>query len=154
MDLRAFELREVIAAPRVGGEMHRAEIGDLELVASWCRAFEEEAHASPSAADVARRAIADGRQFLWLDGRPVAQAAIVGTSPNGARLGAVYTPPDSRRRGYATALVAALSQRVLDDGCEFAFLFTDLANPVSNSIYPKVGYRPIGDFRDYDFVRG
>jgi predicted GNAT family acetyltransferase len=153
MDLRAFELRRVIAAPPVRGAMRRAETADLELVASWYRAFEVEAHAGPSSADVARRAIADGRHVLWLDDRPVAQAAIVGTTPNGARIGAVYTPPELRRRGYATALVAALSQRVLDEGRTFAFLFTDLANPVSNSIYPKVGYRAIGDFRDYDFVR-
>jgi len=153
MDLRAFELRAVIAAPRVPGEMRCAEVADEELVASWYHAFEAEAHASPSGADVARRLIADRRLFVWVDGRPVAQAAIVGTTPNGARIGAVYTPPELRRRGYATALVAALSKRVLADGRVFAFLFTDLANPVSNSIYPKVDYRAIGDFRDYVFVR-
>lgn len=152
MDLRAFELRVVIPAPPVPGEMRRAEMADLELVASWYSAFEAEAHARPSGAEVVRRLIADGRLFVWLDGCPMAQAAIVGTTPNGARIGAVYTPPDLRRRGYATALVGALSQRVLADGRGFAFLFTDLANPVSNSIYPKVGFRAIGDFRDYDFT--
>lgn len=153
MDLRAFELRVASAAPPVPGEMRRAEMADLELVASWHSAFEAEAHASPSSADVVRRWIADGRHFVWLDGRPVGQAAIVGMTPNGARIGAVYTPPELRRRGYATALVAALSQRVLADGRAFAFLFTDLANPISNSIYPKIGFRAIGDFRDYDFTR-
>src|SRR5262249_33504010 len=87
MDLRAFELRQVIAPPPVRGAMRCAEMSDLELVASWYRAFEVEAHANPSSADVARRAIVDGRHFLWLDDHPVAQAAIMGTTPNGARIG-------------------------------------------------------------------
>jgi hypothetical protein len=30
-------------------------------------------------------------------------------------------------------------------------LFTDLANPTSNSIYRKLGYQPIGDHRHYMF---
>ena len=90
--------------------------------------------------------------FLWDDGGPVAQAAINGTTPRGVRIGTVYTPPEKRRGGYATALVGALSQRSLDEGRSFCFLFTDLANPVSNSIYPKVGYRPVADFEEIDFV--
>ena len=63
----------------------------------------------------------------------------------------VYTPPAQRNRGYASAAVAALSQQLLDAGWEFCSLFTDLANPTSNSIYQKVGYRPIADVVDIDF---
>jgi predicted GNAT family acetyltransferase len=95
--------------------------------------------------------VRDGRVFLWDDGGPVAQTAITGSTPRGRRIGAVWTPRDKRRRGYATALVAAVSRRVLDGGSSFAFLFTDLANPVSNSIYPKIGYRPFADYCDIDF---
>lgn len=82
----------------------------------------------------------------------MAQAAINGTTPNGVRIGAVYTPPSHRRQGYATALVGALSAHCLAGGCSFCFLFTDRANPISNSIYPKVKYRPIADFEDIDYV--
>src|SRR5438876_114270 len=80
---------------------------------------------------------------------PVALTSVVGHTPHGARIGAVYTPPELRRRGYATALVADVSRRQLAEGKRFCFLFTDLANPISNSIYPKVGYRPVADFREY-----
>jgi predicted GNAT family acetyltransferase len=64
----------------------------------------------------------------------------------------VYTPPDLRQRGYATACVASLSQMLLDEGWQFCTLFTDLANPTSNSIYRKIGYKPVGDFHDYLFI--
>ena len=62
---------------------------------------------------------------------------------NGIAIGGVYTPPESRGHGYASACVAALSQRQLDAGRAFCALYTDLANPTSNSIYQKIGYRPV-----------
>jgi predicted GNAT family acetyltransferase len=96
--------------------------------------------------------VSEGRVFLWDDGGAVAQTVVVGATPNGARIGGVYTPETNRRRGYATALVAEVSRAQLAEGRKFCFLFTDLANPTSNSIYPKVGYRAVADFREYDFV--
>jgi hypothetical protein len=154
-DLRAFELTAVIPAPPAPGGMRRAGPGDAEIAAAWYRAFHEETGAMMgdlSPEDQGRRAVREERLFLWEDGEPVAQAVDGGSTPNGSRVGAVYTPPGRRRRGYATALVAALSRHLLDGGKRTCFLFTDLANPISNSIYPKIGYRPVADFRDIDFV--
>ncbi len=65
----------------------------------------------------------------------------------------VYTPPENRCQGYATALVAHLSQHLLDLGYKFVNLFTDLENPTSNSIYQKIGYHPVCDFRMYSINR-
>ncbi len=70
---------------------------------------------------------------------------------HGISVGPVYTPPSLRGRGYATALVAELSQHLLDSGYQFTTLFTDLANPTSNSIYQKIGYQPVCDFTEYAF---
>jgi uncharacterized protein len=64
----------------------------------------------------------------------------------------VYTPPPYRGRGYASNCVAALSQHLLDEGWKKCSLVTDLANPVSNSIYQKIGYRPVCDFTEYLFA--
>jgi predicted GNAT family acetyltransferase len=66
------------------------------------------------------------------------------------RIGPVYTPPEARNRGYASALVAAISQAQLDAGRRFCFLFTDLANPTANHIYQAIGYEPV---RDVDMWR-
>src|SRR5438093_1092376 len=99
----------------------------------------------------AERWIAGGRLRLWEDGVVVSMAGASGPTPNGIRVGAVYTPPDKRRRGYASALVAALSQEQLDTGKKFCFLYTDLANPTSNKIYQDVGYEPVCDIDEYIF---
>jgi predicted GNAT family acetyltransferase len=91
---------------------------------------------------VGQRLGADDAGFLlWADGGGVVSASgWGGPTPNGIRIGPVYTPPALRGRGYATALVAELSQTLLDQGRRFCFLFTDLANPTSNAIYERIGY--------------
>ncbi len=62
-----------------------------------------------------------------------------------ARIGEVYTPPEHRNRGYGSAVTAAASRLAHDYGATSVVLFTDLANPTSNSIYGKLGYRPVED---------
>jgi predicted GNAT family acetyltransferase len=69
-------------------------------------------------------------------------------------VGPVYTPPEARRHGYASALVAHVSQDLLDGGRRFVFLYTDLANPTSNHIYQEIGYRPVADAYQYTFSGG
>ena len=66
-------------------------------------------------------------------------------TPNGVRIGPVFTPSEFRGRGYATALVATVTRDQLSRGHEFCFLHTDLANPTSNKIYQLLGYRPVED---------
>ena len=83
--------------------------------------------------------------------RRVSMAGFGGRTPNGIRVGPVYTPPELRGRGYASALTAALTQRLLDGGLRFCFLFTDLANPTSNSIYQRIGYEPVSDVDLWSF---
>ena len=95
--------------------------------------------------------------LLWEDGgEPVSLAGWGGRTPNGIRIGPVYTPPTLRGRGYATALTAELSQRLLDGrvftgGRRFCFLYTDLANPTSNAIYERIGYRRVAESAEIVF---
>jgi predicted GNAT family acetyltransferase len=70
---------------------------------------------------------------------------------SGCAVNMVYTPPQFRRSGYATAAVATLSDALLKGGRRFCCLYTDVANPTSNSIYAKIGYRPIRDDVEIDF---
>jgi predicted GNAT family acetyltransferase len=62
-----------------------------------------------------------------------------------ARVQAVYTPAGHRRRGYGAAVTAAATERALAAGAEHVVLFTDLANPTSNGVYRRIGYRPVED---------
>jgi len=96
--------------------------------------------------------IARGDFWVWSDAVPVAFAGWVGAGDDAARIAPVYTPPEARRRGYATALVAALARSILDRGRRRVFLVTDVANPTSNAIYARIGFRPGTDIYHYDFV--
>ena len=92
-----------------------------------------------------RAADPDSDTVIWEDGKPVSMGGYGGLTPNGIRVGPIYTPPELRRRGYGTALTAAITRMLLEGGRRFCFLFTDLANPTSNSIYQRIGYRPVTD---------
>lgn len=151
-EMRLFELRQVTWPARPPGGMRPARAADLPLLLQWLNAFEAEAvpHEAGRIDMTARaaRLLQTGTAFFWEhDGVVVALAVFGRRVGGGASIGPVYTPPPRRRGGYATALVAALSQQLLDQGCAYTCLFTDLANPTSNSIYPKVGYQPVFDMR-------
>jgi predicted GNAT family acetyltransferase len=80
-----------------------------------------------------------------VDGTAVSMAAVRPSVVGLPRVSLVYTPAEHRRHGYAGAGVAALSQHLLDDGARACMLFADLANPTSNGVYQRIGYRPVAD---------
>lgn len=93
------------------------------------------------------------KMFLLFDNNePVSMVRKAGKTPNGNFVNFVYTPPSLRRKGYATECVAKLSKQLLEEGNRYCFLFTDLSNPTSNSIYQKIGYRPVIDENHYKFL--
>lgn len=155
MRQRVHELTEVRPVPIPAGRLRRAEgEADSERVARWLAAFETEAADGiphGAVAEAAHRRVAGGEFFFWDDGQSRAMAARARPTRRTISVNAVYTPPEWRARGYATALVAALSQHLLDEGFRRCVLFTDLANPVSNRIYARVGYQPVADFALYGF---
>jgi predicted GNAT family acetyltransferase len=61
------------------------------------------------------------------------------------RVAGVYTAPAHRQRGYGGAVTAVATQAALDAGASAVVLFTDLANPTSNALYQRLGYRPVAD---------
>lgn len=154
MQQRIYELRRVILPTPVPGRLRQATEADLEQVTQWVLAFQQEAMDEGTLADaleMAARRISDGDIYLWEEEQPVSMAAKTRPMAHGISVGLVYTPPGLRRRGYATACVAALSQLLLDSGWQFCVLFTNLANPTSNHIYQSIGYRPVCDFDEYSF---
>ncbi len=157
MRLGVYEAVRTLAPSGVPGRLRPAGEPDLPLLAAWCQAFTREALGAQEQETVdqsaarARRWLSGGGIAIWEDGAPRAMANAVGPSPHGICVNGVYTPPEFRRRGYASACVAALTARLLSEGRRFVCLFTDLSNPTSNSIYQKVGYRRVCDFADWEF---
>jgi predicted GNAT family acetyltransferase len=152
-DLRLFEVTKMISLPKPPGSARTAEPDDVDLIFSWLEDFHEEAvphDPKPSAESLHQRireSVLKGFYFLWEDqGQAVCLVGSNRETSTERWVAPVYTPKELRGRGYATALVAAVSQRIIASGKK-GMLFTDLSNPTSNSIYQKVGYVPLADFR-------
>ena len=128
---------------------------DQDLLVAWMEEFVREARLQ--GADQARQILAarfDGdRLMLWDDGGPKSMVGMTRPVAGVARIGPVYTPPEHRRRGYATTAVAMFSRRALARGAHTCMLYTDLANPTSNKIYAEVGYRRFADWEEHIFER-
>ncbi len=146
---RIYQITQVMPPAPVSGHMRRADARDRDVLETLFTAFQEESTVKmpeSSATAVSRRLSTPGSAFyLWEDPEPVCLAGCSGLTPTGIRVGPVYTPPVFRRRGYAAALVAGMSQTLLDGGRSRCFLYTDLANETSNALYQRIGYRPVGD---------
>lgn len=162
---RIYRLKQVNAVGDIRGEYRTATLHDLDLITDWFIAFEAEAMSQSVPLNQPREVIEHNVQIrlesdnalrglrLWVDnGEPVSLAGYGNPTPNGIRIGPVYTPPEHRGHGYASAITATLSQELLDQGRGFVSLFTDLANPTSNSIYQKIGYQPMYDVDEYVFA--
>lgn len=153
MNQRIYALRSVAPMPQTLGRPRPATPADVPMLAAWLEAFQDEAHPDEvqPREDLVQRAerfvSGDPRAMLLWEhaGRAVSMAGSSGPTPNGIRIGPVYTPPEHRARGFASACVAELSRRRLAQGYRFCFLFTDLANPTSNAIYRRIGYEPVCD---------
>ncbi len=157
---RLFELGELVEPNPVDGRMRRATDTDTELCLRWFLAFAADAaEQAGRAADVGHEEyftredmverIAAGRVWLWeVAGEPVHLTGFNPPSFGVARVGPVYTPKEQRGRGYASALVFAVSRSLLEDG-QRVCLFTDQANPTSNGIYQALGYRPVVDMANF-----
>jgi hypothetical protein len=156
---RVFSIERVTPPARpASGAWRLVDARDRDLVAQWVVAFSAEAMpGNPPILDplaMADRWVARvGRiGYVWEDGgRVVSLVGASGETPNGIRIGPVYTPPEFRGRGYATSLTAAATSDLLDRGRRFVFLFTDLANPTSNKIYQEIGYQPVCDVDQWTF---
>lgn len=142
-----YALERVVPARPVGGALREAGVEDVPLLVDWWCAFVDEVVPRLESDEQSARAAIEHRLgspgwgvVVWDDGGPVSMSAHGNPTPNGVRVGPVYTPPRLRSRGYASALVAEQSARLLAGGRRFCFLFTDLANPTSNAIYRRIGY--------------
>ncbi|MGH2680579.1 MAG: GNAT family N-acetyltransferase [Actinomycetota bacterium] len=154
-----YELREVLPVPAAPGSARAVTPEDRELVIEWILAFADEA--LPEGDERGRQIrfvearlepTEDSGLWFWEDrGEPVSLSGYGGSTPNGIRIGPVYTPPALRGRGYATGLVAAQSRWLLATGRSLCFLYTDLDNATSNALYRRIGYRMIAEANEVRF---
>lgn len=149
MRSRLYRLGELrLPAPAPPGSARVAAQADRDLLVAWLDAFHREAlPGEPAdAARIVGDRLSHGGLWIWeAEGQPVSMAGLTRAVAGQVRVGLVYTPPHLRRRGFGAAVTAAVSKTALEGGVGEVLLFTDLANPTSNAIYQRLGYRPVSD---------
>jgi hypothetical protein len=153
MGQRIYEVELVDPPAGVPGQLRPAVPSDRDLLVDWLRRFQDDVgEAGPAGAEaLVDRRLRAGHFWVWDDGGPASLAAVTDPVAGVARIGAVYTPDDRRRHGYAGACVAAVSAGVLAAGRR-CILYTDLGNPTSNSVYRRIGYRAVAECLRYRFT--
>jgi uncharacterized protein len=148
---RIYVAEDLVAPKTVGGHLRPAMLGDRDLMTAWIQAFRADVDEPGIDADaVVQAKLEDRMLWIWDNDGPVAVAAHSEPVAGIARVQYVYTPPPSRKRGYASACVFELSSRLHAQGWR-CMLFTDLANPTSNSVYRAIGYRAVAEALQYRF---
>jgi RimJ/RimL family protein N-acetyltransferase len=153
-----YRLDELVPPAAAIGEPRLAADSDAELLVGWLDAFFVEAFGAQSDFDASRGLLADiaaagGHVVLWtVNGEPVAMARVHGALLGMSRIGPVYTPPASRGRGYGAAVTAEAVRHAQREGAHDVVLFADNANPVSNGIYRRIGFVPVGTNMQYAFT--
>ncbi len=155
MRQRIYKLRAVKHHDYPDGRFRQATVEDMSFAAKWNVAFYDDCFGhsdSEECTKAIRTAIENGDLYLWENPLPVSMAGFSRSTKTGVSVSSVYTPPEFRRHGYASALVASLSALALERGKRFCTLYTDLGNPTSNSIYQKMGYDVVADVMDINFT--
>ena len=148
-----YQLDRVKPVSGVKGHLRLADESDYTLLIEWVAAFADvvAVKGSESAEQHVADRLSQNALYIWQDRVPV---ALIGTSRTIAGNGiirSVYTPPEHRQNGYATAAVAAVSQILLDRGCRVCYLTTNLQNSTSNHVYQTVGYQTYVNAHRYTF---
>jgi len=150
---RLYRLGRLALPPAPSGRLRPATGPDKPFLLQWWRAFAAETGAQGEVA--AERAVTNDlgaqRLFVWDDDAPRSMCRATAGVAGVSRIGLVYTPPQDRGRGYATAAVAALCQRLRRDRGTVPVLYTQLANPTSNRIYRRLGFRAVAEILRYRF---
>ncbi len=155
MRQRIYQLRAVKHHDYPSGRFRQATVEDLNLAATWNTLFHDDCFGNSNPEECTKAAhamIENGDLYIWEDPLPVSMAGFSRPTKTGVSVGSVYTPPEFRKHGYASALVASISALALEKGKRFCTLYTDLSNPTPNSIYQKIGYDVVADVVDVNFA--
>ena len=137
--------------PAPPGRLRVATAGDHPLLAGWLTAFANEtAERIGSPHDLATELISYGGAFFWETPQlPVALATLARPAAGSVRISMLYTLPERRHGGYASALTLAVSRAVLSStaagggGAQEIVMITDRNRP--NLWATRLGYQLVSE---------
>lgn len=147
-----LKLQSVIPPRKTKGRFRHAEVPDSSRVSAWVEDFAEETGlelTEEEAETQTAESISQRARYVWeSNGEIVSMAFVSQRTPTGARIHWVYTPPRHRKKGFASALVGALSQKLLSSGSPFCFVVT---GSESSQLYRAIGYVPVRSLAFWEF---
>jgi RimJ/RimL family protein N-acetyltransferase len=158
--VRINEVQHVLTTltppPPTPGAARPYRDSDADAYVEWDRKFADEAGVRRSAdpiGSLATRRRSGGGLWLWqVDGETVSICGRSGPVCGVPRIGPVWTPPEHRGRGYAAAVTAFVCADALAAGARACTLFADAANPTSNGVYQRIGFRPVAETVEAEFT--
>jgi predicted GNAT family acetyltransferase len=148
---RLYELGTVSSVSDAPGRLRLATRADRPTLVEWTIAFGSDTNTIAAHAEqTVDLAVAREQLWVWDDDGPVSMSGASNAAAGVARVQRVYTPPEHRGRGYATACVEHQSRLLAANGLG-CVLYTQLSNATSNAIYQRIGYRPIAETLAYRF---
>ncbi|WP_371660737.1 GNAT family N-acetyltransferase [Streptomyces sp. NBC_00280] len=127
-----------------------------EHLMQWCRELAKDLKedVTINADTWAGTRFGEKRYTYWEtpDGTPVSMAGVNPMVAGHVRVDPVYTPAHLRGHGYAGAVTVEVGRAALAAGATDVVLYADPANPTSNALYQRIGYRKIADWGVYDFA--
>ncbi len=156
VEMTLYATRQAMLPEGVPGRFRATTEADAEWVSEAYADFAQEISASEeerrTSRDTAVKMLRRGLVFLWeLGGAPVSMACFRYVTDDGVRIAPVFTPPAERGKGYASACVGHLTRQLLQGGVGWCSLFADVANPMANRLYRRLGYEEAVSYRGYDF---
>lgn len=144
---RLYKLGDLVGPdPAPDGAARVATAADAAIARAFYSAFAAEVGHGDTPAHLIANRLSAGQLMMWeAGGETVSLAGTTGALEGVARIGPVYTPPPWRGRGYGGAVTVAIGELARQRGATSVVLFTDLANRASNSLYTRLGYRPVED---------
>jgi GNAT superfamily N-acetyltransferase len=154
---RLYRLGTLTTPNGVTGTARLAAGDDCSQLVEWVELFFQETFSQRDEAAAERFVDTSNRvgdRFLvWdVDGTPVSMAMLRAPAAGVSRIGPVFTPLTRRGHGYGSAVTAAAADLAHRSGTADVVLFADLANPVSNAIYQRIGFEAVVDSVRIDFV--
>ena len=150
VDRQGIRLHRLVGPPRApsqpAGTARPFHHTEGPLLQAWLGGFDKEIGEPQHGRSLFEIEAIRGDCLAWtVDDHPVSMAKRARPLLGGWTITAVYTPSELRGRGYAGAVVHALSTQLLAEGSSYVALYTDLANPISNRLYARIGFVPLLD---------
>jgi GNAT superfamily N-acetyltransferase len=147
----ALDLADLRFPDRSGAVLVPATVELRPQLVDWRTAYHGEVLGTPAAEAPARAAMEidgyiarDSHRVLMLDGQPVAMTGFNARLPEIVQVGAVYTPPHLRNKGYARLAVALHLAEARETGTRRAVLFA--ASDAAARAYLAIGFQPTFTF--------